>query len=267
MSIGFRIGSHVGGVLLNASTFTPASLFTNNGPGAWYDPSDLSSLAQNSDGTGSVSENDIIKYVGDKSGNGNHATQSNGSKAPVLRKDANGKYYLEFDGTDDVLEVPAIDFTGSGQLSAFAAAQSTANDAFRIIYESEPNIFVGAGNTLLSQPGSGSSEGFELTFNDDGAFKGARKDAGYPSGTTYIVTGRTDLVSEVSLLRIDGSQVVSDNGPYTISSFSNKAAGLGGRKSGLRHWSGFIYGFVIIGSFVDPEDTESFLADKAGITI
>ncbi|RDC72344.1 hypothetical protein DLJ49_10545 [Rhodovulum sp. 12E13] len=79
-----------------------AALFSNSEQGAWFDVNDLSTLAANPDGTGAVSVGDRVGHVADKSGNGNHLTAS-GDARPILRQDAGGKYYLEFDGVDDFM--------------------------------------------------------------------------------------------------------------------------------------------------------------------
>ena len=63
------------GVVLEGG-FSPASLFAGGTEGAWYGPSDLSTLFQDSAGTTPVTvATDPIGYFGDNSGNGNHATQ------------------------------------------------------------------------------------------------------------------------------------------------------------------------------------------------
>jgi hypothetical protein len=82
MGIGLGIGvtrfSGVGG-------FSPASLFAAGEPGVWYDPSDFSTMFQDSAGTTPVTA--VEQPVGrilDKSGRGNHATQSTSASRPVL---------------------------------------------------------------------------------------------------------------------------------------------------------------------------------------
>jgi hypothetical protein len=65
--------------------FSPALLFANNEQGAWYDPSDMSTLFQ--DAAGTVPVTAVEQPVGrmlDKSGRGNHATQSTAINRPVL---------------------------------------------------------------------------------------------------------------------------------------------------------------------------------------
>jgi hypothetical protein len=65
--------------------FNPLDLFANSEPGAWYDPSDLTTLFQDAAGTTAVTA--VEQPVGrmlDKSGNGAHATQATATSRPVL---------------------------------------------------------------------------------------------------------------------------------------------------------------------------------------
>lgn len=85
------------------SNWQPSSLFTNGEQGAVFDPSDLSTLWQDSARTTPVTaDGDPVGCIDDKSGNGNHATQATASKRP-LYKTSGGLHYLYFDGVDDLL--------------------------------------------------------------------------------------------------------------------------------------------------------------------
>ena len=67
-----------------------SAMFTRGEPGAWYDPSDLSTLFQDSAGTTPVTA--VEQPVGrilDKSGRGNHATQATTTKRPVYSRRVN----------------------------------------------------------------------------------------------------------------------------------------------------------------------------------
>lgn len=74
------------------SVFNPiAALFANGEKGAWYDPSDLSTLFQ--DAAGTIPVTGVEQPVGlmrDKSGRGNHAFQTTSASRPVL----SGRYNL-----------------------------------------------------------------------------------------------------------------------------------------------------------------------------
>lgn len=84
--------------------FSPRDLFAQ-GAGAWYDPSDLGSMAQNSDGSGPAAVDAPVGWIRDKSGGGRHAVQPVAGLRPMLRQ-AGSLLYLSFDGTDDFLSCP-----------------------------------------------------------------------------------------------------------------------------------------------------------------
>lgn len=68
--------------------FSPAILFASGEQGVWYDPSDLSTLFQDTAGTTPVTEvGQLVRRMLDKSGRGNHATQT-GSSAVIPRLEA-----------------------------------------------------------------------------------------------------------------------------------------------------------------------------------
>jgi hypothetical protein len=84
--------------------FSPLSLFASGEQGAWYDPSDLTTLFQDSAGLTPVTAvGQFVGRINDKSGRGNHATQATSGARPALQQEAGGQYYLAIDGTDDVL--------------------------------------------------------------------------------------------------------------------------------------------------------------------
>jgi hypothetical protein len=76
--------------------FWPSNLFLGGIPGAWYDPTDLSTMFQDSAGTTPVTA--VEQPVGrilDKSGNGNHASQSTAASRPTYRARYNLLTYSE----------------------------------------------------------------------------------------------------------------------------------------------------------------------------
>jgi hypothetical protein len=88
--------------------WTPSRLFAGSEVGAWYDPSDFSSLFQ--DREGFVPVDFVGQKVGrmlDKSGNGIHWIALaiddglNTDTLPILSTDGHGRFWLEFDGSPD----------------------------------------------------------------------------------------------------------------------------------------------------------------------
>jgi len=86
--------------------FNPLSLFAGGQQGFWYDPSDFSTMFQDAAGTTPVTAvGQPVGLILDKSGRGNHATQSTALRRPVLP--AVGAR-LRSDFTDDFITAPNV---------------------------------------------------------------------------------------------------------------------------------------------------------------
>lgn len=94
--------------------WSPAALFASGEVGAWYDPSDLTTLFQDSTGTTPVTaDGDPVGMMMDKSGNGRHLIQATSAARPTY-KTSGGLRWLRFDGVDDYLAraasaIPLVD--------------------------------------------------------------------------------------------------------------------------------------------------------------
>lgn len=85
--------------LLMADSWSPALLFKGGERGAWYDPSDLSTLFQDSAGTIPVTATgQRVARMSDKSGNGQHLINATPSSGPTYQTDGSGRAYLAFSG-------------------------------------------------------------------------------------------------------------------------------------------------------------------------
>lgn len=109
--------------------FTPASLFTGGVQGVWYDPSNFSTLFQDSAGTTPVTA--VEQPVGrmlDLSGNNNHATQSTSAARPVLSARVNLLLATTTLATQSVVTVATgytLRFTGPGSIVLSGTATGT----------------------------------------------------------------------------------------------------------------------------------------------
>ena len=84
-------------------SFSPLELFAGGKQGAWYDPSDKSTLFQDIAGTVPVTKDgDPVALMKDKSGNGNHAAVTVSTARPTYKTDGL-LHWLYFDGIDDYL--------------------------------------------------------------------------------------------------------------------------------------------------------------------
>ena len=225
--------------------FAPTALFGASEAGVWYDPSDLSSMFQDSAGTTPAAVDSPVGRINDKSGNGNNAVQATAAARPILR--AGG--YLEFDGVDDFLR------------STFAIAQPWDRiSALRQI----------------------SWTGTDRIYNGVAGFSGALYQrtaspnlAIYDGGTPVEITGPAIGANGIITERHDGanSRVALNNGTYGTGSTGTTAAGgvtIGATDTGTLTGAFRYYGMVMIGR--DLSDSEisalrSYLAAKAGVTL
>ena len=100
-------------------SFLPTDLFASGEQGVYFDPSDITTLFQDSAGTIPVTTaGDPVGKILDKSGRGNHATQSTAGKRPTWQVDPYGYGYLAFDGVDDFMATGAINLTGTAKVTA-----------------------------------------------------------------------------------------------------------------------------------------------------
>ena len=70
--------------------FDPATLFADGSDGIWLDPSALAGMFQDAAGTVPAAVDAPVGRIVDRSGRGNHATQSVAASRPLLRREANG---------------------------------------------------------------------------------------------------------------------------------------------------------------------------------
>jgi len=85
--------------------FNPIVLFNNGEQGVWFDPSDLSTLYQDTNQSIPVTaDGQSVALMRDKSGNNYHATQAVSSKRPTYRTDG-VLHWLDFDGVSQFMIV------------------------------------------------------------------------------------------------------------------------------------------------------------------
>ena len=243
--------------------FSPAALFASGEEGAWYDPSDLSTLFEE-DGTTPASVNGPVGKILDKSGNGNHLIQTTETKCPTLKL-ASGLYYLEFDGVDDGLQSAAIDFTGTDSMSVFAGARKEA-DEVAVIGELSANVGNNNGTFRLASIG-----GNIWRYSSKGTSVVNANSNEYTPPVTSVLTGLSDISDDVNTLRVDGVQKSSPTSNQGTGNYGNYALNVGARNNGdSLELDGRIYGLIIRGVISNADEiasTEKYIGAKTGVSI
>lgn len=238
--------------LRQRGSFTPRQLFARGEQGAWYDPSDLATLFQDSGGTIAAAVDAPVGRINDKSGRGNHAIQAAAGARPMLRRDGGGRHYLEGDGVDDWLRAQFAIAQPWDRVSAIRQISWT--DFDRAFGSAAPAaVFAG----LLRQAGAAPQIG--IASGVAGPVTGA-----LVLGVNAVVTERHH--GAASRLAINqGSYVTGDAGtalPGGITLFSDHVPGNFG------HYR--LYGVCMVGralSEAEIQRTRRFMAARAGIAI
>ncbi len=231
--------------------WTPAELFEASQDGAWYDPSDLTTLFQDAAGTIPVTgDGDPVGLMLDKSGNGHHASQTTTASKPVYRT-GGGLNWLEFDGADDYLVASSAVLAQPVQQSLGLQSNSTGvpssgNDGsgaermdISTVADAAPDFRMYAGGSLIANDAFVPAENVVLTAIFNGASSEIYKNAAQVASGAAGNQGLAGLV-------------------------------LGRLYNGTAEFEGRFYGVVItdyIVSAAPQVELDQYLAGKSGVSL
>lgn len=246
--------------------FSPGVIFSGSQPGVWFDPSNLSTLFQDSAGTIPVTAvGDPVGKMLDISGNGNHATQSTSSFRPTYQIDGTGRPYLLFDGTDDTMITPVVT-PGTDKVQVFAGARKIVDASQGVIVELSPQIANNNGSFLLSAPNSTGATNFG--FFSKGTTQVSLTASPYAPPFTAVVTGLGDISTPSAAFRVNGVQKATNAGSQGTGNYLPYALNIGRRQGGTSPFNGYIYGLIVrFGDNLSDDQitsTEGWMNTKTG---
>jgi hypothetical protein len=250
--------------------FNPSALFAAGEQGAWYDPSDITTLFQDDAGTTPVTAaGQSVGLMLDKSGRGNHATQANLAQRPLYQIDSGGRPYLLFDGSDDGMATGNINPGAIDKAQVFAGVRKLANLTASIA-ETSASAASNAGSLLLQGPRANNEN---YAYQSGGTLTSTAVSApnSFPFPTTNVVTGFNDIAAPNNTLRVDGAQAASIAVTQGTGNFLTYPLFIGRRGGTTFPFNGRIYGLLVrFGanlSAAQINQTEAFMAAKTGVTI
>jgi hypothetical protein len=251
--------------------FSPSSLFAEGENGAWYDPSDLSTLYQDAAGTIPVTATgQPVGLVLDKSGRNNHATQTTSTARPTYQTDGT-LHWLTFDGFDDWLVTPTI--MPSINVAQIISGMRVTGTGLGIIAELGNDTTSGDIRTYVSGTANGFFTGLRGPSGTGGQATSARTPP-YSAVFFANVNGNGFSLNNQILLRTNGADDESGSfGTYPgiVSAFSTNPIYIGRRTGTSFPLNGRIYGLIVrFGddlSFDARAKTEAYLAGKSGVVI
>lgn len=250
--------------------FNPATLFLGGTvQGAWYDPTDLSTLFQDAAGTVPVTAvGQSVRLMLDKSGKGNNTTAPSDAARPTLQIDSNGLLHLLFDGINDSMSTAAIDLSGTNKLSLFAGITKAEDNATRQLLETSANINLNAGAINFRAPTAAATP--NVAWNARGSTNPAfvTSPSTYAAPVTMVVTATADIGAPQRVLRINGGQVAASTDSMGTGNFGNYSLFIASRNNAGSYFSGRIYGLIVLGAAASSwqiQVTEQWMAGKTGL--
>jgi hypothetical protein len=250
--------------------FSPADLFANGEQGVWYDPSDFSTMFQDSAGTIPVTAvGQPVGKILDKSGNDNHIDQPTAARRPLLQQDGNGKYYLSADGVDEWMTSSSIPLAGLTKFSAFHGVTNLATSGWLTLYLTGTASF--AAGTFGEQMPRNGQNGMSVAQGDVDSDYVSAQHTGTTAGVPYIKSALYDLTvaTRTIVTRINGTENGIGN-RAVIGTLSSKVLQLFANGAGGEPASCYLYYLIIRGASSTAQevaDTETWGANKTGVTL
>lgn len=262
-----RLGFAVGSI---AQAIT--QLFANNEQGFVFDFNDLSTMYQ--DAAGTVPVTGVGQPVGkvlDKSGRGNHATQTTSAKRPILQQNATtGAYYLSFDGVDDCLVTSNINFTNQNNLSLFTSVIfNNLSSTSQVITELSTASWQMQGTFSLIRGYRGAnSYALRRNFSADGYFEDlvCQSDANMKA----VLTGIINSTTSEEYMRNFGTLIGSKALTVSSDSFKNYPLYIGIGEVTKFPLNGNLYsliGVARIASTTEITNIEKVIAKNIGVDV
>jgi hypothetical protein len=240
-----------GGVTL--SIFNPLSLFAAGEKGVWFDPTDISTLFQDAAGTTPVTAyGQKVGRILDKSGNGNHATQSNAALQPTYQIDNEGNPNVTFTKSGTQLVTPSIDFTATAQMSVFVGINVLDSSSAGVALELGSDVNSVNGSFLVGAPGASTDHSFYLrgTSTIRAAINNVVDGDDIFTGLLDIsqATKELQLIPRLNYTQLTGSQITWTGTTAGTGNFSNLPLYIGSRSGITTPYGGKIYTIIVRGA-------------------
>ena len=253
--------------MYDMTIFYPTALFASGEKGVWFDANDISTLFQ--DAAGTIPVTAVGQKVGkwlDKSGNNNHATQSNAAFQPTYQIDNEGNPNVTFSGSYTQLVTPSINFTATAQMMAAVGLNVVGSASAAAAIELGSNVDSVNGSFLFGAPSATADH--SLYLRGTSTLKAAVNNV--VDGDDIIVglfdisqaTKETQLIPRLNFTQLTGSQITWTGTTAGTGNFGNLPLFIGARSGGTLPYHGKIYEIIVRGALSTPTQvfqTETFI--------
>lgn len=233
--------------------YDPTNLFASGEKGAWFDASDISTLFQ--DAAGTIPVTTLGQLVGkwlDKSGNNNHATQSNAGQRPTWQIDAEGNYNVTFTKTGQQLVTRPIDFTATAQMTVCAGINVVDSSSAGVVAVLGSDINSVNGSFLIGAPSAVADHSIYLrgTTTIRAAINNVVDGDDILTGILDIsqATKELELIPRLNYIQLTGSQITWTGTDAGTGNFGNLPLYIGSNSGVTTPYGGKIYQLIVRGA-------------------
>jgi hypothetical protein len=178
--------------------------------------------------------------------------------------------YLFFDGVNDSLATPSINFTSTDKMTVFAGVRKLSDAATGAVLEYGV-LGTNLGSFAMHAPNLAIGVQYRWSFfNNSGTMADTSVSTGYAAPISNVLTGSINISGDLVSLRANGAQVSTSTADQGPGNFPAYPIYIGARANVSIPFSGHLYSLIVRGAQSNTgqiSSTETWVASKTGITI
>jgi hypothetical protein len=179
-------------------------------------------------------------------------------------------YHLVFDGVDDSMVTPTVDFTGTDEMSVFAGVRKLSDGTTGSIVELSTSIDTNNGAFGMLAP-TGFADNSTAWRSRGTATINIAVANSFSSPVTGVISGISDISQPITTQRINGVQVGQSTASQGTGNYGNYPLYIGSRAGTSVRFNGHLYSLLVRGALTADNllnQTETYVASKtAGVDL
>lgn len=168
---------------------------------------------------------------------------------------------LKFDGVDDFMVTPAIDFSGTDKMTVFAGVRKLSDAARAIVAELGNNT---TGSFRIEAPGSSLNN---YAVASGGSLVVGTSASGFSSPISSVISGTGNISGDSVVLRVNGTQVGSNAADQGTGNYRNDIIYIGRRGGTTLPFNGYLFSLIVRGAATSAAliaQTEQWVNQRTG---
>ncbi len=173
---------------------------------------------------------------------------------------------LKFDGSNDFLVTPSIDFSATDKMTVFAGVRKLSDAALGSVAELSVSSAANNGTWHLIAPGGVGTATYYFGSKGTTA-QGLQTPSSYTAPITNVLTVIGDISGDSATTRVNGTQVQQDTGDQGTGNYGNYPIYIGMRAGTSIPFNGYLYNLIVVGKTLTSDQVyaiENYVNSKTG---